>query len=173
MKINMRKNFMLPVVLALTLAAGLGLTALAGDDIIKDDRAGLEADPEFADALVKHVLKRFYSRIEATDAQKTEITELVMNKRAANAAKRKALKDGLKDFMQSSSSLDNSTQSDKTLRDKAHTLRAMHEELMDDRLETFLKIRATLTAEQKDNLKKFCKMQHPRLSKVISAGADS
>lgn len=173
MKINMRQNLILPVALALTLAAGLGLTALANDDNIRDGKAGIEADPEFADALVKHILKRFYSRIGATEVQKTEITELVISKRAANAAKRKALKDGLKDFMQSSSSMDNSSQSDQSLRDKAHTLRAMHEELMDDRLETFLKIRAMLSAEQKDNLKKFAKMHHPRLSKIISAGADS
>jgi len=174
MKISNRQYLLIAVALTLTLAAGLGLTAQAGEpEAISDSKANIEVDPEFADAVVNHLLKRFFNKIDATERQRSEITNLVVSKRVANAAKRKALKTEMKDFMQSTAELDNSSQSDKTLREKAHTLRAMYEELMDDRLETFLKIRTMLTAEQKKTLNKFARMHHRRLSKLISTGAQT
>lgn len=114
-------------------------------------------DPEFEDAVVKHILKRFFNRIDANDSQRKEISELVKNKRTANQAKREALKAGIKDFLSAATSLDNSESSAATLRTKAKELRAMHEELMDDRLESFLTVRALLSSEQKEKLHNTCK----------------
>lgn len=115
-------------------------------------------DPEFEEAVVKHILKRFFNRIDASDSQRKEISELVKNKRTANQAKRETLKAGVKDFLSAATSLDNSDSSDATLRSKAKELRAMHEDLMDDRLESFLKIRSLLSSEQKEKLHNTCKI---------------
>ncbi len=151
-------------------ASGAALiSAWADDGQGKADTALEQADPEFQEAIVKHIIKRFCTRIDATAAQKKEITALVEKRREANSSERAALRAGLKDFMHAAGSLENSPESDKSLRDKAASLRVMHEKLMDDRLETFLKIRAMLTSEQKENLKKFA--QHrPRLTKAIESG---
>lgn len=146
---------------AIMLAAGSNLAAWAektSDTLLISQAQVASNDPEFEEALVKHVLKRFFNRIDANDSQKKEISELVNNKRVANQAKRAALKAGMKDFLSSASSLDNSASSDATLRAKAKELRAMHEELMDDRLESFLKVRALLSSEQKEKLHNTCQL---------------
>ncbi|CAN5212943.1 hypothetical protein BH11CYA1_BH11CYA1_35610 [soil metagenome] len=122
------------------------------------------ADPEFQQAVVKHVLKRFFNRIDASDSQKNDISELINGKVKSNQAKREALKAGMKDFLSSAATLDNSASSDSTLRAKAKELRVMHEELMDDRLESFLKVRALLTGEQKEKLHDTCKLFGKRFS---------
>lgn len=147
---------------AVMLAAGSNLAAWAeksseegGLLISQMQQSG--GDPEFEEAVVKHILKRFFNRIDANDSQRKEISELVKDKRTANQAKRAALKVGIKDFLSAATSLDNSESSAATLRTKAKELRAMHEELMDDRLESFLKVRALLSSEQKEKLHNTCK----------------
>ena len=143
------------------LAAGSNLAAWAektSDTLLISQAQASSSDPEFEEALVKHVLKRFFNRIDASESQKSEISELVNNKRVANQAKRAALKAGMRDFLSLASSLDNSANSDATLRTKAKELRAMHEVLMDDRLESFLKVRALLSNEQKEKLHNTCQL---------------
>ncbi len=169
MKITLWHKIALAAALSVTACASLGALAEDGADATE---ALEQADPEFQEAIVKHIIKRFCARIDATSEQKKEITELITKKRAANSDKRAALKASLKDFMQSAASLSNSPESDKTLREKAQSLRVAHEALMDDRLETFLKIRSMLTAEQKEKMKKLA--QHrPRLTKLIKSGIAS
>ncbi|MFA6207884.1 MAG: Spy/CpxP family protein refolding chaperone [Candidatus Obscuribacterales bacterium] len=114
-------------------------------------------DPEFEAAVVKHLLKRFFNRIDASESQRTEISEIVESKRQANRSKRDALKAAMKEFLSSAASLDNSETSNDSLRAKAKVLRTMHEELMDDRLESFLKVRSLLSSEQKEKLHNNCK----------------
>ena len=157
---------------AVMLAAGSNLAAWAeksGVGAVEDGLLISQAqisggDPEFQEALVKHILKRFFNRIDATDNQRQEITELVNNKRKSNQARRDALKAGVKDFLSSATTLDNSEKSDSTLRTKAKELRVQHQELMDDRLESFLKVRALLTSEQKEKLHDSCKLFGKRFS---------
>jgi Spy/CpxP family protein refolding chaperone len=148
---------------AILLAAGCNLAALAEKSteestflISQVQQSGV--DPEFEEAVVKHALKRFFNRIDASDSQEREISELVNSKRKANQAKREALKAGMKDFVSAAANLDNSDSSSATLRTKAKELRALREELMDDRLESFLKVRALLSSEQKEKLHNTCKM---------------
>lgn len=143
------------------LVAGCNLAALAEKSaeettflISQVQQSG--GDSELEEAVVKHALKRFFNRIDASENQKKEISELVNSKRKANQVKREALKTGMKDFVSSATRLDNSDSSSTTLRAKAKELRVLHEELMDDRLESFLKVRALLTGEQKEKLHNAC-----------------
>lgn len=126
--------------------------------------AAESGDSEFRNALVKHVLKRFYNRIEASDEQKKEISEIVDNRMVANQSKRQAMRAGIKDFFNLSATLDNSQNSAAALKAKAHELRLAHQQLMDDRLETFLKIRALLSDEQRQKLQKSCQNRFKRIS---------
>jgi hypothetical protein len=121
-------------------------------------------DPELQKALVKHLLKRFYSRIDASSAQRKEISQLVDERMVANESKREAMRAGLKEFLQMSATLDGSNSSNTALKEKAHQLRVAHAALNDDRLETFLKIRALLSDEQKQKLQKTCQNRFRRIS---------
>ncbi len=143
------------------LAAGSNLAAWAektGDTLLISQAQAASTDPEFEEAVVKHFLKRFFNRIDASESQKKKISELINSKRITNQAKRAALKAGMKDFLSSAASLDNSANSDATLRTKAKELRVMREELMDDRLESFLKVRSLLSTDQKEKLHDTCQL---------------
>lgn len=145
---------------ALLLVSGSSLAVWAekseGQLFLAQTQLG-NSDPEFEAAVVRHVLKRFLNRIDASESQRTEISEIVENKRKANQSKRDALKAAMKEFLSSAASLDNSESSNDSLRVQARVLRTMHEELMDDRLESFLKVRSLLSTEQKEKLHNSCK----------------
>lgn len=109
----------------------------------------LQGDPEFRQALIKHLEKRFFKKIGATEEQKEKIGALINNKIEANQSKREELRKGLESF---ADLISNPGTDEQTIRDKAMVLRRMHQNLMDDRLETMLAVRAMLTDEQKTKL---------------------
>lgn len=131
----------------------------AGDmpGVLAKDAAGelaemgvnVKGDPEFEKALLKHIEKRLFERINATEEQQTKIATLIESKLEANRGKRQSLKEGFKEFIKLSQSAD---AKDDDIRAKAIELRAMHEALMDDRLDTFLSIRGMLDADQRAKL---------------------
>ena len=110
-----------------------------------------QGDPEFRQALIKHMQKRFFKRIGATEEQKEKIGALIDKKVEANQGKREELRKGLESFATLISSPGTNEQA---IRDKALALRKLRESLMDDRLETMLSIRALLDDEQKAKLGK-------------------
>lgn len=155
---NLKKiaNYRLPLV---SFVLGGLIVFAAGDmpGVLAKDAAGelaemgmsVKGDPEFEKALVKHVEKRLFERINATEDQQTKISTLIESKLEANRGKRQALKEGFKDFIKLSQSAD---ANDKDIRAKAQELRAMHDALMDDRLDTFLTIRGMLDNDQRSKL---------------------
>ena len=148
--------------MAMLLAGGAGWLASEA----KERRADGEAlnlgdepgcDPEFEKALIKHMEKKFFARIKATPEQRSKIAALVENKMDANSGKRKALRSGFKSLVEL---IRNPQAKDEEITARAQELRSMHQALMDDRLNTFLAVRALLDDEQKSKLGK-------RIAKVM------
>lgn len=148
--------------MAMMLAGGAGWLASEAKERTADGEAlslGDEpgCDPEFEKALVKHMEKKFFARIKATPEQRSKIAALVESKIDANSGKRKALRSGLKSLVEL---IRNPQAKDEEITALAHELRSMHQALMDDRLNTFLAVRALLDDEQKSKLGK-------RIAKVM------
>lgn len=116
---------------------------------LADMGVNVKGDPEFEKALLKHIEKRLFERINANEEQQTKIATLIESKLEGNRGKRQSLKEGFKEFIKLSQSAD---ANDDEIRAKAKELRAMHEALMDDRLDTFLSIRGMLDADQRAKL---------------------
>lgn len=148
--------------MALMLAGGVGWLASEAKERSADGEASVlgdepGSDPEFEKALVKHMEKKFFARIHATPEQRSKIAALVESKIDANSGKRKALRSGLKSLLEL---VRNPQAKDEEITARAHELRNMHQALMDDRLNTFLAVRAMLDDEQKSKLGK-------RIAKVM------
>lgn len=124
---------------------------------------GIESDPEFEQALLKHIEKRFFKNIGASPEQKEKISKLLENKLNANRAKRQALKEAMAAMVKLAA---DPGSTDQALIDQAHKARAIKEELAGQRLSTFLEVRAMLTDEQKQKLsqrlQKFTMRLRPR-----------
>lgn len=147
---------------ALVLAGGAGWLASEAKERTPDGECRslgdeLGGDPEFEKALVKHMEKKFFARINATPEQRSKIATLVESKMDANRGKREALRSGLKSLVEL---VRNPQAKDEEITARAHELRNMHQALMDDRLNTFLAVRALLDDEQKSKLGK-------RIAKVM------
>lgn len=137
---------------AFALALGLGMGA-AGVKFMEPVWAGtgVEAfsDPEFEDALRKHVQKRFFNVIDATDAQKTQLDAIFNQRVTESRSARKEIKQGLIELAQM---MADESSTDDQITEKAHQLRQKREQLMDARLSTALKVRGVLSKEQKEVL---------------------
>lgn len=148
--------------MAMMLAGGAGWLASEAKERTSDGEAlslGDEpgCDPEFEKALVKHMERKFFARIKATPEQRSKIAALVESKMETNRGKRDALRSGLKSLVEL---VRNPQAKDEEITARAHELRNMHQTLMDDRLNTFLAVRALLDDEQKSKLGK-------RIAKVM------
>ncbi|HEY9784070.1 MAG TPA: periplasmic heavy metal sensor [Candidatus Obscuribacterales bacterium] len=138
---------------ALSLALGIGM-GVAGVGFIAPvwaDNAELGSfiDPEFENAVRKHVEKRFFNLIDATDAQRNTLDELFKQRMESTRPVREEIRKG---FVEVSQMMADESVSDDQIIKKVHEIRALREKLMDGRLETALKVRATLTKEQKQTV---------------------
>jgi len=103
-------------------------------------------DPEFENALRKHVEKRFFNLIEATESQKTQLDDLFKQRLEANRGTREQVKEGA---VEVAKLVADDSASDEQIRTKVLEIRKLREQLMDSRLDTALKVRAILTKEQR------------------------
>lgn len=108
-------------------------------------------DAEFQKACVKHGLKRFFQNIGASDEQKTKITSLVESKFAENKEARQKLRAGFKEIL--TLAQDDSI-SNEEIKSRVESLKTMHNQMMNERLDTLLQIRGMLDKEQKAKLGK-------------------
>ena len=155
---------------AILLSLGI-ILLLAGNQALAQSTAkqessiscGIESDPEFEQALLKHIEKRFFKNIGASPEQKEKISKVLENKLNANRGRRQALKEAMAAMVKLAA---DPGSTDQALIDQAHKARAIKEELADQRLSTFLEVRAMLTDEQKQKLsqrlQKFTMRLRPR-----------
>lgn len=103
-------------------------------------------DPEWESAVRKHVEKRFFNLIDASDSQKTQLDDLFKKRCEANRATREEVKEAV---VQVAKMMADDSATDEQIRAKCHEIRKMRQQLQDDRLETALKVRAILSKEQR------------------------
>lgn len=103
-------------------------------------------DPEWESAVRKHVEKRFFNLIDATDSQKVKLDELFEQRCEANRSIREKIK--LSAF-ELANLLGSESATDDQIRTKAEEVRALRSKLSDARLETAIKVRSLLSSEQR------------------------
>lgn len=103
-------------------------------------------DKDLEGALRNHFQKRFFNLIDATDEQKKELSAII----AAQAEEASPIRQELRSQVLDVNDLiaDEST-TDEQIKQRVEKIRALRDKLQDKRLETMLKVRSKLTAEQK------------------------
>lgn len=139
---------------AMLWSAALGVLAIGGKlaaPAIAKGAASTAAliDKDWQVACVKHFEKRFFTWINASDAQQTQIDSLIAQSMDDTYSDREKLREGLVELNNSFSSAD---AKDEDITAKAHALRDLHQKVMDKRLDTLLKVRQTLTPEQRKQI---------------------
>jgi Spy/CpxP family protein refolding chaperone len=147
-------------VVAVTLALMAPLAGvLAQESIAAPGSAGL-IDKDFEVALRRFISKRFYNRIDATAEQRQKLDTIWTSTMEATRPQREEVR---QEALQLSSLVASDEATDEQITEKAHQLRAAHQKVMDERLNSLLKARKVLTKEQRQQI-------NERLTQLISGG---
>ena len=135
---------------SIALALGAGVL-IAGAPFVAPALAGplnsdSLVDPEWESAVRKHIEKRFFNLIEATDSQKAQLDDIFKKMCDENRATREQVKQGAVDV---ANMMADQSATDEQIRNKVADIRKLREKLQDTRLDTALKVRAILTNEQR------------------------
>lgn len=103
-------------------------------------------DPEWENAVRKHVEKRFFNLIDATDSQKSQLDDLFKQRVEGNRQNREQVKKGVVEVAQL---MADDSATDEQIRSKVKEIQKVRQQLIDSRLDTALKVRAILTKEQR------------------------
>jgi len=103
-------------------------------------------DKDLENALRNHFQKRFFNLIEATEEQKKELSAIMAAQAEQAGPIRQELRSQVLDV---SDLLADESATDEQIRQSVEKIRALRDKLQDERLETVLKVRSKLTAEQK------------------------
>ncbi len=103
-------------------------------------------DPEWESAVRKHVEKRFFNLIDATDSQKTQLDDVLKQACDSNRSTREKVKEAAVDL---SNMMADESVTDEQIRQKVAEIRKIREKLQDSRLDTALKVRAILNKDQR------------------------
>jgi len=133
-------------VVAAIAAVVVGFGAWLGADAANTDGAGNLIDKDFQAAIRKHFERRFFNLIDASDSQRQSIDKLLSTQADSSLPMREQLREGLVDLNHMCAK-DETT--DSQITDKVHELRSLHEQIMDTRLATMLKVRQQLTQDQR------------------------
>jgi Spy/CpxP family protein refolding chaperone len=145
--------------LALTLVVPLGMFVSQASFAADGQATGL-IDKDFETAVRKFVSRRFYRRINASDEQRQKLDSIWTSTMETTRPERERLRQGL---LELSDLMASDAATDEQISQKAHELRAMHEKINDQRLDSILKARKVLTPEQR-------KKVHARIADRISGG---
>lgn len=132
---------------SLAIVAPLGLY-MAQASFAGDGQSPL-IDKDFESSLRKFVSKRFYNRIDATGEQRQQLEAIWTGTMEQTRPEREQLRHGLLDL---STLLASDTATDEQIKEKAHALRALHEKINDERLDSVIKARKVLTPEQRQKI---------------------
>lgn len=120
-------------------------------------------DKDFETAMRKFIARRFFNKIDATDAQRAKLTAIFDKTTEETRPQREQLRHevlGLADLMASKDA------TDEQIKQKADELRALKQKLMDHRLSVALEVRKVLTSEQREKM-------NSRVHELITGGGSS
>ncbi len=112
------------------------------------------SDPEFEQAKIKHIAKVISNKVEATPDQQKQISEIISSSHQECCPLKDDLRKQVHDMHELMS---DPKSSDDQIKAQSQQVRASHEKLADQKLDTMLKIRDVLTPEQRA---KCCPMHH-------------
>jgi len=133
------------------IAAGAIICSIAYQSAVATPEATPLIDSDFDAAVGKFLVKRFCKRIGATPEQTTKLSALVSQTRESTRPEREQLREGALELSELYAS-DEAT--DEQVKAKALELRAVHEKIMDERLQAALKARQVLSHEQREKINK-------------------
>jgi Spy/CpxP family protein refolding chaperone len=147
MKLEMNSQTKRTALIGIALIVGLGYggRVLFPADAKEFGTAGL-IDADWENCLRKHVEKRFFHLIEAREDQQKTLDALFKSRMEVSRPTRETLREGAVELAQLFASSD---ATDEQIEQKSKQLRALHEKLSDERIETALKVRGILDADQK------------------------
>jgi Spy/CpxP family protein refolding chaperone len=122
-------------------------------------------DPELEIALSNHFKKRFFNLIDASDEQKTKLSGLLTKQLDDARPLRSQIREKVMDL---SDMIADEKSTDEAITGKVEEIRQLREQIQDKRLNTILKARSVLTAEQKQIVSKRIKgilTGNPRLGR--------
>jgi Spy/CpxP family protein refolding chaperone len=137
------------VVAAVAAALAISFGAWLSADAANSDGAGNLIDKDFQAAIRKHFERRFFNLIDASDSQRQAIDKMLSTQADQLLPMREQLKEGLVDLNNMCAKED---VTDSQITDKVHELRALHEQIMDARLATMLKVRQQLSQDQRKTI---------------------
>lgn len=117
-------------------------------------------DKDFEQAVRKFISKRVYNRIDATDAQREQLDKIWINTMESTRPDREQVR---QDALQLSNLMASDDATDEQITEKAHEIRALHQKVMDQRLDSLLKARKVLTKEQRSKI-------NERITELITGG---
>ncbi|HEY9756614.1 MAG TPA: Spy/CpxP family protein refolding chaperone [Oculatellaceae cyanobacterium] len=163
MKLNVNsKQLLAMTALGITTGAGTFFCCAKALPAFAEDTKAQFIDKDFEMALKKHFERRFFDRINASDEQREKISALLSARLEATRPLREELRAGALELTE----LMGADTPDTTLTEKAHNLRDKRDKLADERLQTILKVRALLTAEQRKQISN-------RIADALSGGSNS
>src|SRR5262249_28291336 len=128
------------------LAAATALVAPAAPAAAGDRSAAKLIDKPFEECLIKHFQTRFFNRIDASPEQRQKLSAIIARRADETRPLRSQLRQGL---LELNEMMARSDVSDEQLTAKAHEVRDLRNQVMDQRLQSVLEARAVLTAEQR------------------------
>jgi Spy/CpxP family protein refolding chaperone len=137
------------VVAAIAAVLAVSFGAWLSADAANSDGAGNLIDKDFQSAIRKHFERRFFNLIDASDNQRQAIDKMLGAQADQLLPTREQLRDGLVELNNMCAKEDTT---DSQITDKVHELRALHEQIMDTRLATMLKVRQQLTQDQRKTI---------------------
>lgn len=137
------------LVVSLALVAPVGIYFAAATYAAPNTAQTNLIDKEIELCTRKIAAKRFYNRIEATAEQRTKLDEIMYSTMDGTRPAREELRHGMLDL---SALVASDDATDEQIVQKAHELRAVHEKVNDQRLESLLKARKVLTHDQRQKL---------------------
>lgn len=149
------------VALSLAIMAPIGLCIAQASLAAPNAGAGSLIDKDFEVALRKFISKRFYNRIDATDEQRAKLDSIWMGTMEATRPQREQLRQGA---LELSNLIAGDEATDEQIMQKVQQLRALHEKVMDQRIDSLLQARKVLTAEQRAVI-------NERITQLITGGA--
>jgi Spy/CpxP family protein refolding chaperone len=151
----MKKGILAGVATALVVIGG----SVAFNAVEAIETKNILIDKDFEVAVRKHLEKRLYNLLDASDAQQEKISKLLGERAEETRPEREKIREGLVDL---SNMLGGDTQDDAIVA-KVHELRAMHEQVMDEGLSTLLKVREVLSPSQR-------KIVSDKMVSILSGG---
>ena len=148
MTLTLKRRTGLVLCTAVAALISLGATTTLPASAADADSAPL-IDKPFEDAVIKHFQKRFFNRIDASADQRQKLSAIIGQRADETRPVREQLR---RKVLELNQMMVTDGVTEEQLVAKSHEVRDIRSQLMDDRFQSMLKVRAVLTPEQRKQI---------------------